>query len=176
MMPIYIYTALALIYFYNFSWVRQNLHSLFDHNPSNPYFDLLSLPQPTNSDSSDTGPFLFVNGATKIVLPNHTDPNYSDVCYTITREMCDFCCMIDFEYCSRDIGICEPVSDRNLGIIVDCVVVLGGIVMGFPLIIYLCNCFINFRCCVSWYETTNGVSCYELIFRCCCLLCCIRFH
>lgn len=31
------------------------------------------------------------------------------------------------------------------------------------------------RCCVSWYETTNGVSCYELIFRCCCLLCCIRF-
>ena len=133
---------------------------------------MVSLPE---ANHDENGPFLFVNGATKIILPNHTDPNYSDVCYTITREMCDFCCMIDFEYCSRDIGICEPVSDRNLGIIVDCVIVLGGILMGFPLIIWCCNCFVNFRCCVSWYETTNGVSCYELIFRCFCLLCCIRF-
>ena len=50
--------------------------------------------------------FLFVQAATKIVIPNHEDPFYTDICYEATREMCDYCCLVDFEFCARDIGIC----------------------------------------------------------------------
>ena len=103
--------------------------------------DLISLPEPGPNQ------FFFANAVTKIVLPNHTDPNYTDVCYRITREVCDFCCLIDFEFCSRDIGICMPVSDRKLGSILDCVIVFGGILCGFPIIIRCCSCFISYRCC-----------------------------
>ena len=90
--------------------------------------------------------------------------------------MCDFCCLIDFEFCSRDIGICEPVIDRNLGIIVDCVKVLGGIVLGFPIIIFFCKLLIIHRCCSKCFrDELGGVSCYELFFRILCCLKCTRF-
>ena len=89
------------------------------------------------------GRFWYVNGATKISTPNHSDPNYTDVCYEITREMCDFCCLVDFEFCSRDIGICEPITDRDLGLLVDCALVLGGILCGFPIIIACCSLFLT---------------------------------
>lgn len=121
-------------------------------------------------------PITYVQGATYILTPNHTDPYYTDVCYEITREMCDFCCLRDFEFCSRDIGICEPVEDRNLSIIVDCVMILGGILCGFPIIINLCGCLISTRCCSSLFPVTNGVSCYELTMRMCCYLVCVHFN
>ena len=84
-------------------------------------------------------------------MSNHTDPNYTDICYNVTREMCDYCCLVDFEFCARDIGICEPVSDRNLGIILDCVKGLGGILVGFPVIIKICNLIVIKRCCRSCF-------------------------
>ena len=91
--------------------------------------------------------------------------------------MCDFCCLIDFEFCARDIGICEPVIDRNLGIIVDCVRVLGGILLGFPIIIGICKCVIINRCCRKCFrDELGGVSCYELFFRILCFLKCTRFN
>ena len=132
-------------------------------------FDLLSIPD------SHESPFYFANAATKIVNPNHTDPNYTDICYEITREVCDFCCLIDFEFCSRDIGICQPVSDRNLQLILHCIIVFGGIVCGFPVIINCCSCFISYRCCKYYFPVTNGVSCYEFFMRMSCFLVCVRF-
>ena len=116
-----------------------------------------------------------MQGATKISTPDHTDPDYTDVCYEITREMCDFCCLVDFEFCTRDIGICEPITDRNLGLIVDCALVFGGILCGFPIIIRCCGCFISYRCCANYFPRTAGVSCYELLARMTCYLCCIKF-
>ena len=92
------------------------------------------------------GRFWFVNAATKISTPNHSDPNYTDVCYEVTREMCDFCCLVDFEFCSRDIGICEPITSRDLGLLLDCTIVLGGILCGFPIIIAACSFFLTYRC------------------------------
>ena len=110
------------------------------------------------------------------MTPDHEDPEYTDVCYEITREVCDYCCLIDFEFCSRDIGICEPVEDRNLVLILHCVIVFLGINCGFPIITAFCNCFISQRCCPSLYPRTAGVSCYELLMRTCCFLfCCVRF-
>jgi len=123
----------------------------------------------------NTSPYFSVNAETKIMVPNHTDPNYTDICYEITREVCDYCCLIDFEFCSRDIGICEPVSDRNLQLILHCVIVFGGIVCGFPVIIKCCSCFISYRCCKLWFPVTNGVSCYEFWIRMSCYLICVKF-
>ena len=117
-----------------------------------------------------------MEGATKISTPDHTDPEYVDVCYMITREMCDFCCLVDFEFCSRDIGICEPVEDRNLQLILDCVWVFGGILCGFPMLIKFCKCFISYRCCSGYFPRTAGVSCYEILIRMTCYLCCVKFH
>ena len=43
---------------------------------------------------------------TKVSLVDHDDPNYTDRCLEITGELCDYCCMTDFEWCSRDIYNC----------------------------------------------------------------------
>ena len=126
-------------------------------------------------ETNDFYPFLSVNAVTKITFPNHSDPYYTDVCYTITREICDFCCLVDFEFCSRDIGICLPVEDRNLSLILDCVMMFGGIVCGFPIIIKCCSCFISYRCCKNLYPATSGVSCYEFWMRVSCYICCVKF-
>ena len=117
-----------------------------------------------------------VKAATKIVTPDHEDPLYTDICYEMTRELCDFCCLVDFEFCARDIGVCEPVSDRELGLILHCVIVFAGILCGFPIIIRFLKCFMSYRCCLDWFPTTSGVSCYDLIMRCMCLVfCCVGF-
>ena len=79
--------------------------------------------------------------------------------------MCDFCCLVDFEFCSRDIGICEPVTDRHIDIIAHCGYVFVGVLMGFPIIIGILECFIAARCCSSWFPTTGGITCYEIIMR-----------
>ena len=90
--------------------------------------------------------------------------------------MCDFCCLLDFEFCARDIGICEPVVDRNLGILVDCVKILGSILLGFPIIIAICKCLIINRCCKKCFrDELGGTSCYELFFRFLCCLKCTSF-
>jgi len=89
--------------------------------------------------------------------------------------MCDFCCLVDFEFCSRDIGICEPITDRDLGLLVDCIVVLGGILCGFPIIIAGLSLFLTNRCLHGWYPDTAGVSCYEILMRMTCFLFCVNF-
>ena len=119
--------------------------------------------------------FLYVQAATKIVIPDHEDPFYTDVCYEITREMCDYCCLVDFEFCARDIGICEPVTDRHLNMILDCLYVFVGINCGFPVFIQICGCLITYRCCPGLYPATNGISCYEAIMRASCYCFCVRF-
>ena len=45
----------------------------------------------------------------KVSIVDHSDPNYTDQCLEITGELCDYCCLIDFEWCSRDIYKCEPM-------------------------------------------------------------------
>ena len=42
----------------------------------------------------------------KVSLVDHSDPNYTDRCLEITGELCDYCCLVDFEWCSRDIYKC----------------------------------------------------------------------
>lgn len=116
-----------------------------------------------------------VTGITKISFPDHEDPNYTDVCYSITREMCDFCCLVDFEFCSRDIGICEPVTDRHIDIIVHCAYVFAGVLVGFPIIINCFKCITSFRCCKSLFPTTSGITCYSCVMRCVYISICINF-
>ena len=174
------FTYLAYVYYktiYNFDkslvecFIQQVIQPV-----EHPLYQLLKEDQTENYNQTYTSePFLFVQGATKITSPNHTDPYYSDVCYTITREMCDMCCLIDFEFCSRDIGICNPVSDRNLGTIVDCVKILGGILLGIPLLSFCCKCFLSYRFCSRWFENVGGVSCFECLMRCLCIIFCIKF-
>jgi hypothetical protein len=89
--------------------------------------------------------------------------------------MCDFCCLVDFEFCSRDIGICEPVTDRHLSIILDCVCILGGIIAGFPIIIKVSGCLLKLRCCESFFVNTSGITCYEALARMAYLMVCIKF-
>ena len=134
-----------------------------------------AVPDSSHSSNRLRSAGLFASAITKIVTPDHEDPDYTDVCYEITREMCDFCCLVDFEFCSRDIGICDPVTDRHLIIIVHCVFVLGLVLCGFPLVVAFVKCFILFRFLEGFYPDTAGVSCYELIMRSACILCCVKF-
>ena len=125
-----------------FTMLYSSFSSLFEiFSDKGPYYDLLSIPSEFQEQTSES--FIFVNAATKISTPNHTDPFYTDVCYEITREMCDFCCLIDFEFCTRDIGICEPVEFRGLDAVVDCAKILGGILLGFPILISCLDCFMS---------------------------------
>lgn len=136
---------------------------------------MVSLPPEAFISDTKGGPFLFVNAVTKIVLSNHTDPYYSDICYVMTREVCDFCCLVDFEFCTRDIGICLPVENRELHLLFHCAVVLGGILCGLPIMISCCGCLLKYRCMTQTFPNVNGVSCYELFIRFLCMMCCVRF-
>ena len=111
---------------------------------------------------------------TKVSLVDHDDPNYTDRCLEITGELCDYCCMIDFEWCSRDIYNCEPVRDRNLSAMKDCMLTLAGVIFGFPLLgcmLYQC---IIVRYCVFCYRDIGGISILECICRCCFFSFCCR--
>ena len=115
---------------------------------------------------------------TKVSLVDHDDPNYTDKCLEVTGELCDYCCLIDFEWCSRDIYNCRPVRDRNLSAMKACFMVLGGVIFSFPLI----GCFLRrcmmIRYCTSCFRTTNGMSIFECICRCSYFFCCFgrRFN
>ena len=54
---------------------------------------------------------------TKISMVNRTDPMYWDQCLEKTGELCDYCCLSDFDWCARDISICDPIYDRNMSLI-----------------------------------------------------------
>ena len=102
---------------------------------------------------------------TKVSLVDHSDPNYTDRCLEITGELCDYCCMVDFEWCSRDIYNCMPVRDRNLGALWNCVIVLGAVILGFPLIgciLYRCLMIRFFNSC---FQSTSGISTFECLCR-----------
>ena len=114
--------------------------------------------------------------ATYIFTPDHEDPEYTDVCYEIGREMCDFCCMRDFEMCSRDIGICEPVEFRGLHMVLHVVYVFAGILCGIPIIIRFMRFCLTVRCCIPMYPTTVGVTLFELLARITCYVFrCLKF-
>ena len=92
-----------------------------------------------------------VNGITKVSLVDHDDPNYMDRCLEITGELCDYCCLVDFEWCSRDIYNCEPIRERNLQKLVDLLFCLAIIICGFPLLVNVLNMCIMTRFCRRWY-------------------------
>ena len=79
------------------------------------------------------------NAITKVSLVDHEDPDYTDRCLEITGELCDYCCMVDFEWCSRDIYNCDPVIDRNLATMWYCMITLAGVIFGIP----FCGCIIS---------------------------------
>ena len=90
-----------------------------------------------------------------------------DRCLEITGELCDYCCLVDFEWCSRDIYNCEPIRDRNLDAMKDCIYTLAAIIFGFPVlggILYQC---VMRRFCTSCYPDTSGISLLECFCRSC---------
>ena len=102
---------------------------------------------------------------TKVSLVDHSDPNYMDRCLEITGELCDYCCMTDFEWCSRDIYNCQPTFNRNLIKMYQAGMILGGIIFGFPLSVFLIRMCMIERCCAKWFENTGGISCIEGVCR-----------
>ena len=110
---------------------------------------------------------------TKVSLVDHNDPDYTDKCLEITGELCDYCCMVDFEWCSRDIYNCQPTFERDLMKMYQAGAILGLIVVGFPMsVCILRNCMIN-RCMARFFPNTNGISLFEcgarvFMFTCCC--------
>ena len=110
---------------------------------------------------------------TKVSLVDHSDPNYMDRCLEITGELCDYCCMVDFEWCSRDIYNCQPTFNRNLIKMYQAGMILGGIIFGFPLTVFLIRLCMIERCCAKIWEPTGGISCIEgmarfFLYICCC--------
>ena len=88
-----------------------------------------------------------VRAIIKIAVVNHTDPLYWDICLEKTGEMCEYCCLEDFEWCSQDTYYCDPITDRNLSYISDAIWVLGGVTCGFPIITYVMKFCCMKRCC-----------------------------
>ena len=113
---------------------------------------------------------------TKISMVNHTDSNYWDLCLEKTGELCDYCCLTDFEICARDISICDPIYDRNMKLFETAFFTLGGIIVGFPLIAYIIQILVLTRCCVRANPDTDGVSCFECMCQAVYFtFCCKRF-
>merc|ERR1712060_971343 len=113
-----------------------------------------------------------VQAIVKVALVDHSDPDYTDRCLEITGELCDYCCLIDFEWCSRDIYNCQPTFDRDLLKMYQAGAILGAIICGFP----LCACLLHMcmirRTCVSCFLTTGGISLFEGCVRMCMFTCC----
>ena len=101
----------------------------------------------------------------KVSLVDHNDPNYTDRCLQVTGELCDYCCLEDFEWCSRDIYNCEPVTSRNLSAMSDCMFVLAGVIFGFPLLTCILYRCMMVRFCTQCYQNTGGVSVFECFCR-----------
>lgn len=106
-------------------------------------------------------------------LVDHEDPNYTDKCLEITGELCDYCCLVDFEWCSRDIYNCEPIRDRNLDAMKTCGLVIVGVILGFPLLSCILKQCVVTRFCQRCYRNTGGISLVECLCRCCVFtMCC----
>ena len=110
---------------------------------------------------------------TKISTVNHTDPNYWDLCLEKTGELCDYCCLTDFEWCARDISICDPITDRDIKLIWHMFCIIGGIALGFPIVGYILKVLLIKRCCRNYFRSSDGVSCFEcfcrfMLFTFCC--------
>ena len=97
---------------------------------------------------------------------DHDDPNYMDRCLEITGELCDYCCLEDFEWCSRDSYMCEPVRERNLKAMRDCGIALATVIIGFPILACVLYHCIMVRFCLTCYPTTGGISFMECLCRC----------
>ena len=97
-----------------------------------------------------------------------------DRCLEITGELCDYCCMDEFEWCSRDIYNCQPTFNRNLEKMYEAGGILGGIVCGFPISVFLIRLLMINRCCTRCAPNTGGLSCIEAICRCTFFICCCR--
>ena len=121
--------------------------------------------------------FVLASSVTKISMVNHTDPNYWDMCLEKTGELCDYCCLSDFEWCARDISICDPIYDRQLFLIWHMFFIIGGIGAGFPVLGFILKYFLIQRCGRRYWPDSDGISCYECICRCVFLtFCCRRFN
>ena len=116
-----------------------------------------------------------VMGITKVSLVDHDDPNYTDKCLEITGELCSYCCLIDFEWCSQDIYNCEPIRDRNLDAMIDLAAGLCLVIVGFPLAGCMLRSCVLSRYCQRCYPNTGGVSILEFFCRATVyILCCGR--
>ena len=111
---------------------------------------------------------------TKVALVDHSDPDYMDRCLEITGELCDYCCLVDFEWCSRDIYNCQPTFNRNLIKMYQAGMILGGIICGFPLLVYILHTCMIYRFCVRCFPTTGGTSCFEGCYRLNMIICCCK--
>ena len=87
--------------------------------------------------------FKDAHAITKVSLVELDNPDYTDACLEITGELCDYCCMVDFEWCSRDIYNCQPTFERDLLKMYQAGAILGFIIIGFPMCVcILRNCMI----------------------------------
>ena len=124
--------------------------------------------------------FCFIHscsGILKKTMVNHTDPYYMDTCLEKTGELCEYCCLDDFEWCSQDTYFCDPITDRDMTLMWQAGLILGSIICGFPIAVILFRQLMIRRCCIRWFPATGGVTCVELSCRSClCLFCCRKFN
>ena len=112
----------------------------------------------------------------KATVGTEAEDAYSDPCNAESGVACTYCCIISKGECSRDIRACEPilVDNRNFENLYVMVACLLGVVCGCPLLATIMNCLMTSRFFVESYPVTQGVTCMELVSRCC-LYCCVKF-
>lgn len=102
---------------------------------------------------------------TIVYLADHFDPNYTDPCLEQTGELCQFCCLDATATCSSNILWCAPPVDRGLETLWQAFYILGGIIFGFPFLVYVIRYFLVCRTFERCYPGVRGVSIFELIAR-----------
>lgn len=104
------------------------------------------------------------------------DPSYTDSCLETSGKMCEFCCMTDVALCSQDPTICAPITDRNLDQLWDAIYILGAIVVGFPLTVFVFRQLMIVRYLAKCYPLTGGITIIEMMARTIyCMCCCKNF-
>ena len=111
-----------------------------------------------------------VHAATPFSLVT-SDASYTDACKE-AGTTCEYCCLTDKVLCTKDISICDPVTDRKVNLLYQALIVIAGAVIGFPLLIRILHVCLSFKFCKSYYKETNGVSCCEMFIRITCCCCC----
>ena len=100
-----------------------------------------------------------------------------DTCLEKTGELCEYCCLDDFEWCSQDTYFCDPVMDRDLRLVWEAMIILGGITCGFPIAVVLFRYFMIIRFFQNCWPATGGITVFEMFMRSLlCLFCCRRFN